>query len=62
MQDVTCRLFGEEMGKILNTQIVVMNKPGASMTLATDAVARSKKDGYTIPLRQCHTFRLRPGD
>jgi len=48
MQDVTCRIFGEEIGKILNTQIVVMNKPGASMTLATDAVARAKKDGYTI--------------
>jgi tripartite-type tricarboxylate transporter receptor subunit TctC len=48
MQDVTCRLFGEEIGKALNTQMVVMNKPGASMTLATDAVARAKKDGYTI--------------
>jgi len=48
MQDVTCRIFGDEVGKILNTQVVVMNKPGASMTLATDAVARAKKDGYTI--------------
>ena len=48
MQDVTCRLLGDEVGKILNTQMVVMNKPGASMTLATDAAARSKKDGYTI--------------
>jgi tripartite-type tricarboxylate transporter receptor subunit TctC len=48
MQDVTCRLYGEEIGKALNTQLIVMNKPGASMTLATDAVARSKKDGYTL--------------
>jgi len=48
MQDITCRLFGEEVGKILNTPIIVMNKPGASMTLATDAVVRSKKDGYTL--------------
>jgi tripartite-type tricarboxylate transporter receptor subunit TctC len=48
MQDVTCRLLGEEMGKTLNTQVIVMNKPGASMTLAADAAVRSKKDGYTI--------------
>jgi tripartite-type tricarboxylate transporter receptor subunit TctC len=48
MQDISCRLLGEEVGKILNVQMTVMNKPGASMTLATDAVVRSKKDGYTI--------------
>jgi hypothetical protein len=49
MQDVTCRLFGEEMGKVLNTQIVVMNKPGASMTLATDAVATYFTNAHELP-------------
>jgi tripartite-type tricarboxylate transporter receptor subunit TctC len=48
MQDIPGRIVSEEVGKILNTQIVVMNKPGASMTLGTDAVAKSKKDGYTL--------------
>jgi tripartite-type tricarboxylate transporter receptor subunit TctC len=48
MQDISCRILGEEVGKTLNVQMTVMNKPGASMTLATDAVVRSKKDGYTI--------------
>lgn len=47
-QDTSCRVIGEEVGKALKTQIIVQNKPGASMTLATDAVARAKKDGYTI--------------
>ena len=47
-QDTSCRVIGEEIGKALNTQIIVQNKPGASMTLATDAVVRAKKDGYTI--------------
>ncbi len=60
MQDVTCRLFGEEIGKVLNTQIVVMNKPGASMTLATDAVARAKKDGYTILYASATPFVYAP--
>lgn len=47
-QDTSCRVLGEEVGKALRTQIIVQNKPGASMTLATDAVVRAKKDGYTI--------------
>ncbi len=46
--DITGRLLAEEMEKILGTKIVVVNKPGGSMTLGTDTVARSKKDGYTI--------------
>jgi tripartite-type tricarboxylate transporter receptor subunit TctC len=46
--DVTGRLLAEEMEKVLGTKIVVINKPGGSGTLGTDAVARSKKDGYTI--------------
>jgi len=46
--DVNGRLLAEELGKILGTQTVPMNKPGASLTLGTDAVAKSKKDGYTI--------------
>jgi tripartite-type tricarboxylate transporter receptor subunit TctC len=46
--DIPGRLFAEELGKVLGTQIVVLNKPGASATLGTDAVVRSKKDGYTL--------------
>jgi tripartite-type tricarboxylate transporter receptor subunit TctC len=47
-QDASCRVIGEEIGKVLNTQMIVQNKPGASMTLAVDAAVRAKKDGYTI--------------
>src|SRR4030067_2934562 len=46
--DTNGRLLAEELGKILGTQIVPMNKPGASLTLGTDAVAKSRKDGYAI--------------
>ena len=46
--DVLGRLVGEEMGRVLKTQVLMVNKPGASMTLGTDAVVRSKKDGYSL--------------
>ncbi len=48
MQDIPGRLLSEEVGKLIKQQIIVVNKPGASMTLGTDAVAKSKKDGYTL--------------
>ena len=48
MQDIPGRVLSEEVGKLIKEQIVVVNKPGASMTLGTDAVAKSKKDGYTL--------------
>jgi tripartite-type tricarboxylate transporter receptor subunit TctC len=46
--DTTGRLVADELGKLLGVQMVTVNKPGASMTLGTDAVVRSKKDGYTL--------------
>jgi tripartite-type tricarboxylate transporter receptor subunit TctC len=46
--DIGARILSDELGKILGTQIIVMNRPGASLTLGTDAVVRSKKDGYTL--------------
>ena len=44
------RILAEEIGKIIGTSVVVINKPGASTTLGTDFVVKSKKDGYTILL------------
>jgi tripartite-type tricarboxylate transporter receptor subunit TctC len=46
--DLAGRLIVDEMRKILAMQIVTVNKPGASMTLGTDTVVKSKKDGYTL--------------
>ena len=46
--DITGRLLAEEMERILGGRVVVINKPGGSMTLGTDTVARSRKDGYTL--------------
>jgi tripartite-type tricarboxylate transporter receptor subunit TctC len=46
--DIAARLFAEELAKILKVAVVPLNKPGASGSLATDFVVKSKKDGYTI--------------
>jgi tripartite-type tricarboxylate transporter receptor subunit TctC len=46
--DMAARSFAEELGKTLKVPAVVLNKPGASSTLGTDYVVKSKKDGYTI--------------
>jgi tripartite-type tricarboxylate transporter receptor subunit TctC len=46
--DINGRALSEELGKILGTQIIPINKPGAATTLGLDIVARSKKDGYTL--------------
>ncbi len=48
IMDINARMLGEELGKILGTQIIPMNKPGAGTLLGTEAVAKAKKDGYTM--------------
>jgi tripartite-type tricarboxylate transporter receptor subunit TctC len=46
--DITLRMAGEELEKILGQKIIVLNKPGAGTVLGADAAVRSKKDGYTL--------------
>jgi tripartite-type tricarboxylate transporter receptor subunit TctC len=46
--DTIARVVGQKMGEILGQPIIVENKPGASGTIATDYVARSEPDGYTL--------------
>ncbi|MDD5206098.1 MAG: tripartite tricarboxylate transporter substrate binding protein [Desulfobacterales bacterium] len=46
--DVNARLIIDEIAKNAGTQVIPTNKPGASDTVGTDALAKSKNDGYTI--------------
>ena len=48
IMDINARTVSEELAKILGTQIVVVDKPGAGTTLGSAEVARAKKDGYTV--------------
>src|SRR5229473_2927054 len=46
--DVISRVVGSKMGEILGVQFVVENKTGAGGAIATQDVARSAPDGYTL--------------
>jgi tripartite-type tricarboxylate transporter receptor subunit TctC len=46
--DLSARLLAAEMEKILETQIQVVNKPGASGQVGTTQIALAKPDGYTF--------------
>ena len=46
--DINARILIEELKKNVKADVVVVNKPGASQTMGTDFVVKSKKDGYTL--------------
>ena len=46
--DVYARFFANQLSKLAKVSVVVENKPGANSSIATEYVARSKPDGYTI--------------
>ena len=46
--DILVRWFAERISKISGGSVIVENRPGAFGNIATEAVARSKPDGYTI--------------
>jgi len=46
--DLPCRLIAKEAEKFLGQPIVVVNKPGASMTIGIASIVVAKPDGYTI--------------
>ena len=46
--DAAARLIAAKLGTVLGQQVVVDNKPGANGIIATDAVAKSAADGYTL--------------
>jgi tripartite-type tricarboxylate transporter receptor subunit TctC len=46
--DIVTRIVAQRMGEAWHQQIVVDNRPGGVMTIATDLVAKAPPDGYTI--------------
>ena len=46
--DIIVRWYSDRLSKLAGKPVVVENKPGNQGTVATDFVAKSKPDGYTI--------------
>jgi tripartite-type tricarboxylate transporter receptor subunit TctC len=46
--DVAARIVSHKLGDLLGQTVIVENRPGASSMIATDYVARSPRDGYTL--------------
>src|SRR5690348_5215800 len=48
--DFTARLIGQKMTELYGHPVIIENRPGASTVLATERVATSAPDGYTLLL------------
>jgi len=46
--DIMVRFYSDRLSKLLGKPVIVENKVGANGAIATDALAKSKPDGYTI--------------
>ena len=48
--DITSRAVMQKMSEAMNQQIIIDNRPSAGGIVATETVARSEPDGYTLYL------------
>lgn len=58
--DNVARQLGQGMSQKLGQPIVIENKPGATGTIAADAVAKAAPDGYTLLLGTQSTMLVAP--
>jgi tripartite-type tricarboxylate transporter receptor subunit TctC len=54
--DVYARYFANKLSVLSKQTVIVENKPGAMSSIATEYVARSKPDGYTIFIGGADSF------
>ncbi len=54
--DIFARILGEKLAAALGQSMVIDNRPGASGMIATEIVAKSLPDGYTIGTQSTTSF------
>jgi len=50
LTDVVSRLVGDELGKVLGTNVVIENRAGAGGQIGLQGMLQAPKDGYTVGL------------
>lgn len=58
--DLLARVLSEEARKNLGREIIVVNQPGATGTLAISAIAAAKPDGYTLGVTPSSSVTITP--
>jgi tripartite-type tricarboxylate transporter receptor subunit TctC len=58
--DVMARQIADKLTPAWGQPVVVENKPGANTIVATDTVAKSAPDGYTVLMTTDATFSINP--
>jgi len=58
--DTLVRIVAPDLGKLLNQNIIVDNKPGAGGSIGTGFVAKAAGDGYTLGLGSTATLAINP--
>lgn len=58
--DILARLIAPRMGDGLKQSVLVDNRPGANGNIASDLVAKSQPDGYTILFAQVSNLAVNP--
>lgn len=58
--DLTGRIIGEKLQAKWGKPVVIENRPGASMQIGAEAVAKSPPDGYTLLVAHDGTMAINP--
>ncbi|HSN40868.1 MAG TPA: tripartite tricarboxylate transporter substrate binding protein [Burkholderiales bacterium] len=58
--DTTARAMANRLTELLGQQVIVDNRPGAAGNIATDIVAKSTPDGYTVLLGTIAALAINP--
>jgi tripartite-type tricarboxylate transporter receptor subunit TctC len=59
--DIIARVIGQRMSELLKQPVLIDNRGGQGGAFGTDAVAKSKPDGYTIAISSAGALAISPG-
>ncbi len=58
--DIVARIVAPKLGELMGAQVIVENRAGANATIATEFVAKSAPDGYTLLLGSTSALVISP--